>query len=473
MTSSSPPVAGGPASAGAFPDGFLWGAATSAYQIEGGVDVDGRGRSVWDEFCGRPGAIVDGSDGTIAVDHRHRFREDVALMEWLGLGAYRFSVAWPRVQPGGRGPVNQPGLDFYDRLVDELLARRIEPMVTLFHWDLPVELQAEGGWANRDVVERFAEYAALVYRRLGDRIRYWVTINEPRTYAFVGHAEGIHAPGAQSYREACAVAHHLLLGHGRAVEAMRSLDAGSHRPDGRRWFGLAPDPAPVVPMGDRPEDIDVARRIDGLVNRFFLDPVLRGRYPDDLREDLAPYLDGVVREGDETVIAAPVDFLGVNYYRPYLVEAGEPASPPSLWPGAEHVRFVGDGLPQTDNGWYIDAGSLETLLVTIARDYPSVPLFITENGAAYDDVLRDGAVEDRRRIDYLDAHIRAVRRAMAAGVDVRGYFVWSLLDNFEWERGYTQRFGIVHVDLETLARVPKASAHWYRELVGSNRLVEL
>lgn len=448
-----------------FPEGFVWGAATSAYQIEGGVDEDGRGLSVWDVFARTPGKIEDGTTGDVAADHRHRFRDDVQLMADLGLSAYRFSISWPRVQPGGRGPVNRNGLDFYDRLVDELIAHEIEPMVTLFHWDLPVELQAAGGWANRDTATHFAEYAELVYKRLHDRVRMWLTINEPRTHAFVGHALGIHAPGLTSYPHACSTVHHLLLGHGMAADAMRAVDPASQ-------IGFAPDPAPVVAKGDRPEDKDIARRIDGLVNRLFLDPVLLGHYPADVREDLGSWMDDdLVRDGDERTISAPLDFMGVNYYRPYFVVAGEPPPPgPSLWPGAERVQFLPTGGPQTDNGWDVYAQGLADLLVSLAERYPPLPLYITENGAAYNDLPENGTIQDDRRIRYLDEHLRAIHGAIGQGVDVRGYFVWSLLDNFEWERGYTQRFGVVHVDFDTQERTPKASALWYRDVARINQL---
>jgi beta-glucosidase len=458
-----------------FPEGFLWGAATSAYQIEGAVRDDGRGRSVWDDFCDEPGRIVDGSSGAVAVDHRHRMDEDVELMGRLGLDAYRFSVSWPRVQPGGKGPANQPGLDVYDQLVDKLCAQGITPVATLFHWDLPSELQAVGGWANRDTAHRFADYAALVYERLHDRVPLWVTVNEPRTYAFVGNAQGVHAPGLTDYDTAVAVVHHLLLGHGLATQALRAVDSGA-------TVGLAPDPAPVIPRTDSPEDLEAARRIDGLVNRLFLDPVVKGGYPDDVRADLEAHLVPVLRDGDEAEIGPSVDFLGVNYYRPYLVaapgtvrdrapdEQGEPGG--MLWPGAEEVRFLGNGEPLTDNGWIIDAEAFTLLLTTLSRDYPGIPLYVTENGAAYNDGPVDGVVADDRRTTYLEKHIAAVGEAIAAGADVRGYFVWSLMDNFEWERGYTQRFGIVHVDFDTQERIPKASALWYRSVIEAHGLGE-
>jgi beta-glucosidase len=459
----APSSPGGPVT---FPEGFLWGAATSAYQIEGGVDRDGRGSSVWDIFTQQPGAIRDGTDGDVAVDHRSRFREDVQLMAWLGLNTYRFSVSWPRVQPDGRNAVSQQGLDFYDALVDELLAHDIEPMVTLFHWDLPYQLQESGGWAARETAERFADYAGIVHARLHDRVGQWVTVNEPRTHAFVGHAAGVHAPGLQDYGHACAAVHHQLLGHGLAAQAIRATD-----PDAE--VGFAPDPAPVIAQGDRPEDHDIARRVDGLVNRLFLDPVLLGRYPADVREDLRAYLgDDLVLAGDEKIIGQPLDFLGVNYYRPYLVQAGEmpAAGQPSLWPGAEHAEFLTNGDPLTDNGWIIEAPGLTDLLVSIHRRYPAPPMYITENGAAYNDEPVDGAIQDDRRIRYLDEHLRAVHAAIRQGVDVRGYMVWSLLDNFEWEQGYSMRFGLVHVDYETLERTPKASAGWYRDVIEANAL---
>ncbi len=400
-------------------------------------------------------------------------------MAELGLGAYRFSVSWPRVQPDGRGPVNAAGLDFYERLVDELVAHGIVPALTLFHWDLPQALQDHGGWHDRDTAARFAEYAALVHARLADRVPIWNTINEPRTHAFIGHSLGIHAPGLRDVGRACSAVHHQLLGHGLAVQAMRAGGAGRAATTSTvtSSIGAAIDPAPVSSRGTRPIDIETVRRIDGILNRLYLDPLLRGRYPDDVRADL-PELDRLIRDGDEETIAQPIDFLGINYYRRYLIVAEDAPveEPPGEFPGAENARFLPAGEEVTDIGWGIDPSGLRDLLIAIRRDHPNVPpIYITENGAAFDDHLIDvagePAVDDPRRIAYLDGHVRAVHEAIEHGVDVRGYFVWSLLDNFEWAHGYGMRFGIVHVDFDTLTRTPKASARWYSDVARSNALV--
>jgi beta-glucosidase len=455
-----------------FPPGFLWGSATSAYQIEGAAATDGRGASVWDTFSHTPGRVAHGDTGDVAADHYHRYRDDVALMAELGLGAYRFSVSWPRVQPEGIGPANEAGLDFYERLVDELVAHGIVPVLTLFHWDLPQALQDRGGWHDRDTAARFAEYAALVHARIGDRVPIWNTINEPRTHAFIGHSLGEHAPGLRDVGRACSAVHHQLLGHGLAAQAMRALDGTR----ATTQIGAAIDPAPVSSRGTRPIDAETVRRIDGILNRLYLDPLLRGHYPDDVRADL-PELDRLIRDGDEAMIAQPLDFLGVNYYRRYLIVAEDAPveEPPGEFPGAENARFLPAGEEVTDIGWGIDPSGLCDLLVGIARDYPAVPpIYITENGAAFDDHVIDvggePTVDDPRRIAYLDGHVRALHEAIARGVDVRGYFLWSLLDNFEWAHGYGMRFGIVHVDFDTLERTPKASARWYSEVARSNAL---
>ena len=449
-----------------FPAGFLWGAATSAYQVEGAVGAGGRGSSIWDTFSRTPGAVHDGDTGEVAADHYHRYAEDVALMAELGLRAYRFSVAWPRVQPTGRGPAEQRGLDFYRRLVDLLLERGIEPWLTLYHWDLPQALEDEGGWAGRDLAGRFADYAALVYGALHDRVRCWTTLNEPWCAAFLGYGAGIHAPGVRDRARAVRAAHHLLLAHGTAVQAMRALAPGNQ-------LGITLNLYPTAAASDDPADADLARRVDGLQNRLFLDPVLRGAYPADVLADL----DGLtglsfVRSGDAATIAAPIDLLGVNYYEPYVVAADGAGTAPGVSPfvGAEAARFVRNGR-HTANGWSVDGGGLYELLLRLHREYPPVPLAVTENGAAFHDHLdADGRVHDPERISYLDEHVRAVQRALAEGVEVRGYFVWSLLDNFEWAEGYSKRFGLVYVDFATQERVPKDSAAWYRQVIGRNGL---
>jgi beta-glucosidase len=452
-----------------FPPGFVWGVATSAYQVEGAVREGGRGPSIWDTFSRVPGRVVGGDTGDVAADHYHRYREDTALMAGLGLGAYRFSIAWPRVQPEGHGPANPRGLDFYSRLVDSLLESGIQPWVTLYHWDLPQALQDAGGWAGREVVGRFVEYAAIVYEALRDRVDNWTTLNEPWCAAFLGHAAGIHAPGVQDPATAIRATHHLLLAHGQTVRALRSLAAGPR-------IGINLNLDPVLPATPAPADVDAARRIDGLYNRLFLDPLFLGRYPGDVLDDLDG-LGGLDRVDLEELatIAAPLDLLGVNYYRPFTV-AARPGRPrfggePSAWVGAGDVEFVPRGLPQTALGWEIDASGLDELLLRLHRDYPRVPLFVTENGAAFDDGLDpEGRVRDDARVRFLDEHLRAAHRAIRGGVDLRGFFVWSLLDNFEWAEGYAKRFGIVYVDFATQRRVPKDSARWYRDAIARGGL---
>jgi beta-glucosidase len=452
-----------------FPPGFVWGAATSAYQVEGAAREGGRGPSIWDTFSGMPGRVAGGDTGEVAADHYHRYPEDTALMADLGLGAYRFSVAWPRVQPDGRGPVNQEGLDFYRRLADSLLERGIQPWVTLYHWDLPQALQDRGGWADREVVGRFVEYAEVVYGALHDRVGSWTTLNEPWCSAFLGHASGTHAPGLKDPATAVRATHHLLLAHGQATRAMRAMAAGPR-------LGINLNLDPVSPAGEAPADVDAARRIDGLYNRLFLDPLFRGRYPADVLEDLAG-LGGLDRvdAGELETIAVPVDLLGVNYYRRFTVAArpGRPrvGGPPSPWVAAGDVEFVPRDRPRTALGWEIDPSGLDELLLRLHRDYPSPPLFVTENGAAFDDgVDPGGRVRDHARVRFLDEHLRAAHRAIRGGVDLRGYFVWSLLDNFEWAEGYAKRFGIVYVDFPTQRRLPKDSAHWYRQAIARGGL---
>ncbi len=449
-----------------FPEGFLWGVATAAFQVEGSTTADGRSPSIWDAFCEREGAVANGDTGDPAADHYRRMPEDVALMRELGVGVYRFSVAWPRVRPDG-GEVNPAGLDFYERLVDSLLEAGILPWPTLYHWDLPNALEERGGWANRDTAYRFADYAAAVLDRLGDRVRTWTTLNEPWCSAFLGYATGRHAPGRTEPESAVAAAHHLLLAHGLGADAVRSSASDSQ-------VGITLNLFPVSAADpDSAEDREVARRVDGVQNRLFLDPVLRGRYPEDVFADLEPFgLRDVVREGDEDVIAG-TDFLGVNYYRDLHVAAtpeGE-VRRPSEWVGVERVAFPKRGLPQTDSGWDVNAEPLTGLLVHLHTDYPRVPLYITENGVAYADVVgADGRVDDPDRIAFVEQHLRAAHRAIEQGVDLRGYFYWSLLDNFEWGEGYAKRFGLVHVDYGTQRRTPKASAAWYSRVMADNGL---
>jgi beta-glucosidase len=448
-----------------FPPGFVWGAATSAYQIEGAADADGRGPSIWDTFSRVPGRVLGGDTGDVAADHYHRWREDVALMARLGLSAYRFSIAWPRIQPAGRGPVNLTGVEFYSRLVDELREHGITPVATLYHWDLPQPLQDGGGWGHRDTARRFAEYAALMADALGDRVDVWTTLNEPWCSAFLGHASGEHAPGDTDPALAFRAAHHLLLAHGMGVQALRaSLPAAAQ-------VSLTLNFAQVRGAGAA----DAVRRVDGLANRLFADPVLRGRYPADVQADTAGLTDwSFVRADDLAVIATPIDLLGVNYYAPtHVAGHPKPAAPAARtpWPACETVDFRDPGLPTTAMGWPIDGTGLYDLLVRLHRDYPGVPLAVTENGAAFDDeVDAAGRVDDGDRVAYLREHLSGCRRAIADGVDLRGYFVWSLLDNFEWAYGYSRRFGIVHVDYATGTRVPKRSAYWYRDVIARHAL---
>ncbi|HEX8631855.1 MAG TPA: GH1 family beta-glucosidase [Catenuloplanes sp.] len=450
-----------------FPAGFLWGAATAAYQIEGAARDDGRGPSTWDTFSRTPGRVVAGHTGDVACDHYHRYPADVALMADLGLGAYRFSVAWPRIQPDGSGPVNPRGLDFYDRLVDELGARGIEPVVTLYHWDLPQSLEDRGGWTNRDTAALFADYAEIVYARLGDRVRTWTTLNEPWCSAYLGYGSGLHAPGRQDPAATFAAVHHLLLGHGLAVQALRAAGAGT--------VGITLNPAAVAPADpSSPADVAAARVVDGLQNRIFLDPMLAGGYPADVLAHISRFTDPTwIRPGDEKLIGQPIDVLGVNYYAPTYVAArpGATGGGPA-YPGTEGIEFLPPSGPVTDMGWQIEPAGLTRLLERLASDYPGIPMMITENGAAFPDGPTDDPdrVADLDRVRYLDGHLRAAHDAIANGVDLRGYFVWSLLDNFEWAEGYGKRFGIVHVDYRTQRRTLKDSARFYREVIRRNGL---
>ena len=432
-----------------FPAEFVWGAATSAYQIEGAANSDGRGASIWDEFCRRPGAIADGNSGAIACDHYHRYATDVDLMAELGIGAYRFSISWPRVQPDGQGAWNEAGFAFYDRLIDKLLSRGIAPYVTLYHWDLPLALQAGGGWVARDTAGLFADYAFEVARRLGDRVASITTHNEPWVVSVLGHESGIFAPGIKSQKAAMQVAHHLLLSHGLALQAMRSV--ASTPP-----LGIVLNQSPIHPAPQSPEDLAKARLDDGLTIRWYMDPLLRGTYPDDVLEFLgadAP----VVLSGDMATIRQPLDFLGINYYTRNVSGTGAP------------LERQGTSREVTDMGWEVWPAGLSELLLRLHADYRLPPVYITENGAAYPDRVVDGRVMDTDRIRYLASHLGALADAIASGVDVRGYFVWSLLDNFEWAEGYTKRFGIVYVDYATQLRILKDSALWYRDFLAATR----
>jgi beta-glucosidase len=431
-----------------FPRRFVWGVASSAFQIEGASSADGKGASIWDEFCGRPGVITDGSDGRIACDHYNRLESDLDLIADLGVGAYRFSISWPRIQPTGSGEVVGPGMDFYNRLVDGLLERGIEPFATLYHWDLPAALQRDHhGWADRTTAFRFAEYAALVAERLGDRVRSFATHNEPWVTATIGHELGIFAPGLKNRAVAMQVSHHCLLSHGLAMKAMRSARSNLD-------VGIVLNLSPVYSATDSPADTMLASREDGLLVRWYMDALLRGSYPADILEYLAadaPHTE----QGDAQLISQPLDFLGVNYYNPIVSIAGRPFSP------------AREGAAVTDMGWEVAPANFTDLLARLDRDYDLPPLFITENGAAYRDLLIDGVVRDEERRAYIESHIRATADAIDQGVDVRGYFVWSLLDNFEWAAGYTKRFGIYYVDYETQARILKRSGFWYKDFAAT------
>lgn len=444
----------------AFPDDFVWGTATSAYQIEGGANADGRGPSIWDTFCHEPGRTVDGATGDVAIDHYHRSRDDLRLLADLGFTAYRFSVSWPRVLPAGKGTVNEPGLDFYRRLVDDCLTFGLAPYPTLYHWDLPQALQDEGGWTSRDTAAAFADYAAIVYGVLHDRVGHWATFNEPWCAAYLGHCSGVHAPGVRDEAVAVAAAHHQLVAHGLAVTAMRSID-------GAPALGIVLNPAPVVALdADDAVLLDAVRRVDGLLNRFFFDALLLGRYPHDVEVDLDPLLD-VVHAGDANVIAAPIDWIGVNYYHDHRLRLVLIGGEPSPYPRVPPVALVADTDLVTDLGWPVTPYGLTDLLVRLRDDYADLPpLYVTENGAAFDDPVVDGVIDDRRRIAYYDAHLDAIDDARRAGVDVRGFFAWSAFDNLEWHSGYGMRFGIVHVDFDSLVRTPRASARWFATAGG-------
>ncbi|MEH0829371.1 MULTISPECIES: GH1 family beta-glucosidase [unclassified Micromonospora] len=438
------------------PPDFRWGVATSAYQIEGAVRVDGRAPSIWDTFCEVPGAVDNGDTGAVACDHYHRWPQDVALMRQLGVGAYRFSVAWPRVRPDGVGRVNPAGLDFYDRLVDALLADGIRPVATLYHWDLPQALQDRGGWPERSTAEAFADYAAVVAARLGDRVTDWCTVNEPLCVAWIGHLEGLMAPGERNLGRAVRTAHHLLLGHGLATRAVRAHAA---RPAS---IGPVLNLSPCEPASDRPADVAAARRMDGHVNRWWLDPLHGRGYPADM---LATYeLEPPVRGDDLAVIATPTDFLGVNYYFRQVV-ADDPDGP------APYARQVPvPGATQTAMGWEAYPAGLERLLVAVTDEYAPARIMVTESGAAWPDrVGPDGTVEDRERTAYLEGHLAACAAARERGVPIDGYFAWSLLDNFEWAYGYDKRFGLVHVDYATQQRTVKASGLRYAELIRAHQ----
>jgi beta-glucosidase len=436
-----------------FPPDFVWGVATSAFQIEGAAQADGKGESIWDRFCRQPGAIADGSNGDLACDHYHRLEADLDLIKGLGVDAYRFSMSWPRVQPTGSGPVNEAGMAFYERLVDGLIRRGIQPYLTLNHWDLPQALQDQGGWAARETVHRFVEYARLAAARLGPRVAAITTHNEPWVMAVLGHENGIFAPGIRHRGTAMQVAHHLLLSHGLALQALRA-DGCTAR------LGIVLNLSPIGPATQSPEDVAAARLEDGRSVRWYMDPLFKASYPEDVWQHLggdAPQ----VQPGDMEAIATPMDFLGINYYTRGVVSAS----------GAWNVHQ--GGKPLTDMGWEIVPEGLTELLLRMHRDWKLPPLYVKENGAAFQDTLvqteTGPRVHDQERTDYIASHIAAVGDALAQGVPMVGYMVWSLMDNFEWASGYAKRFGIVHVDYATLQRTPKDSYLWYRDFLQAQQ----
>ena len=449
-----------------FPPDFLWGAATSAYQIEGAVQEDGRVPSVWDRFASLPGTTYQGQTGEIAADHYHRMEEDVALMAELNLSSYRFSLSWPRILPQGSGAVNTKGLDFYDRLVDALLVRGIQPLATLYHWDLPLALQERGGWLKRDTAYAFADYAEVVARRLGDRVHWWLTQNEPWCSAYLGYAEGIHAPGMRDTQLAVGAGHHILLAHGLAVPRLRAHLSPSAQ------VGIALDFYPVYAADERPETLHAVEQADAFRNRWFLDPIFRGSYPPDLFTNLgvAP---PPMQPDDFAIISTPIDFLGVNYYSRMLIQSqtttsngGEADGMPIHYEAIERIP----GAAYTEMGWEVFPAGLATILTRISREYAPKALVVTESGAAFADHWDgNGAVHDPQRIDYLREHIATVAQVLRQGVPIKGYVVWSFLDNFEWSEGYRKRFGLVYVDYATQRRIIKDSGRWYASFVASQR----
>jgi beta-glucosidase len=460
-----------------FPADFVLGSATAAYQIEGAYQEDGRGPSIWDTFSHTPGRTLDGDTGDVADDHYHRMNADLDLMKRLGLEAYRFSISWPRIQPNGTGKPLEAGLGFYSRLVDGLLERGITPIATLYHWDLPQALEDAGGWPERDTASRFAEYASITGEALGDRVAVWTTMNEPWCSAFLGYGSGGHAPGRTKDVSALRAAHHLMLGHGLAIQELRHVvsKADAQYSITLNFHSL---------RGEDNSSPEAIRRIDALGNRSFTGPLLHGAYPADLLEDTKEITDWMFAQpGDVEIIHQPIDFLGVNFYSTATVRMWDGRSAKasndghrdtggSPWPGSRDVEFLEQPGPYTAMGWNIAPEALEELLVSLSQEFPSLPLMITENGAAFDDVLVDGAVHDAKRIDYLRRHFTAAHRAMARGVDLRGYLVWSLLDNFEWSYGFSKRFGLVRVDYETQERIVKDSGHWFASLIETRRIPE-
>jgi beta-glucosidase len=440
-----------------FPPQFYWGTATASYQIEGGWNEDGKGESIWDTFSHTQGKIRDGSTGDVACDHYHRWKEDVALMKEIGCNAYRFSISWPRVIPKGKGKVNPLGLSFYDRLVDALLEANITPFITLYHWDLPQALQDEGGWANRDTAYYFAEYASVVAHKLGDRVKHWITHNEPWVVSWIGYGWGEHAPGIRNEKVAIQVSHHLLLSHGLAVEVLKDISPDSE-------VGITLNLSPIHPASDSEEDKLAAWRQDGFLNRWFLDPIFRGHYPPDIIELYSANAPKVL-PGDMAIISRRIDFLGINYYSRGIVRFNPKAGPLQ----AEGV--APEGAEFTEMGWEIYPPGIYEIIMRIWKDYQPKKIYITENGAAFaDEIASDGGVHDQKRIDYLREHFIQAHKAIEEGANLCGYFIWSLMDNFEWAHGFTKRFGIVYTDYPTQRRIMKDSALWYKKVIEENGL---
>lgn len=448
-----------------FPKEFLWGVATSSYQIEGASESDGKAPSIWDTFTQIPGKIKNGDTGDIACDHYTRWREDIKLMKDLGVEAYRFSIAWSRILPNGNeGSINPKGLDFYENLVDALLEENITPFITLYHWDLPQALYELGGWPERFIVESFAKYADVVSARLGDRVKNWITHNEPWVVSTHGYLNGCHAPGHKNWKEALSTAHHLLLSHGMAVKAIRSNASDAK-------VGITLNLCPAIPASNSPEDLQATRIFDGEFNRWYLDPLLKGRYPEDIvnnhiKKDRVSESDfDFVKSGDLAVISEPIDFLGVNYYSRGIIRSDEIPENKNAKP----VVFCGE---KTDIGWEIHADSLYELLLRLKSEYPVKSIYITENGAAYNiGPDKDGIISDQKRIQYLKEHLTAAHRAINDGAILDGYFAWTLMDNFEWAEGYSQKFGLVWMEPETLNRIKKDSFHWYQKTIHENSIL--
>ncbi|NIM94795.1 MAG: beta-glucosidase [Anaerolineales bacterium] len=440
-----------------FPEDFIWGSAASAYQIEGAWNEDGKGESIWDRFCHTPGNVANNDTGDVACDHYHRYEEDIDLMTFLGIQAYRFSVSWSRVLPQGKGKVNQAGLDFYHRLVDRLLSAGIMPLATLYVWDLPQVLQEGGGWANRDTLEYFQEYAVIIYNALSDRVHLWATHNEPWVISFGGHYYGLIAPGIKDTKTAFQVAHHLLLSHGKAVKNLRAMG------DDRNKIGIFLNLTPIQSVSDDAEDYETAKRVDGHMNRWFLDPIFMGTYPNDMLNWFGDYVP-MIESGDMDIISTGIDYLGVNYYTRLVVEA----FPEDTFLGARPIPV--DGSETTESNWEVYPQGLYELLKRLEDEYHPPAIFITENGANYQDVVDEkGQINDQKRIEFLNDHFLQAYQAIKDGVSLQGYFVWSLMDVFEWDYGYSHHYGLIHVDRETLTRTVKRSGLWYRQFIQQQR----